>query len=117
MNKRMGAMGILVIGCLVTAAPKAVKKTDGDVLAPGAYSATIKSFVCGGCAEWVESRLKTLKTLETVKADQETRVVQFTVKKGANLKREDLQILLDGAAKDMGMGADFTLTGLKKISK
>lgn len=117
MKKLIGMTGLLVLGGLLMAAPKPVVKVGDDLLSPGRYSGTIKSFVCGGCAEWVQTKLSAVKVLEDVTADQKTRGVQFTVKKEAKVKQSDIQKVLDAAAKEMGMGADFTLTELKKTLK
>lgn len=117
MKKLIGVAGLLVLGGVLMAAPKTVKKAGEEMLSPGRYTATVKAFVCDGCAEWITTKLKTEKSLEDVTADQKTRVVQFTVKKEAKVKRADIQKVLDAAAKEMGMGADFTLTELKKTLK
>lgn len=117
MKKLISVMGLLVLGGLLMAAPKTVKKAGEEMLSPGRYTGTIKAFVCGGCAEWIQTKLSAVKTLEVVTADQKTRVVQFTVKKEAKVKRTDIQKVLDSAADEMGMGADFTLTELKKTLK
>ena len=108
---------LVAMGGLLMAAPKPVTKVGDDLLAPGRYTGTIKAFVCGGCAEWVQSKLSAVKALDQVTADQKTREVQFTVKKEAKVKQGDIQKVLDAAAKEMGMGADFTLTELKKPLK
>jgi predicted small secreted protein len=115
MKKVMAVVGALVMGSVLMAGTKTVKKAGDDVLSPGRYAGTIKAFVCGGCGEWVETKLSVMKSLENVSADQKTRVVQFAVKKGAKINRSDLQKVLDAAAREMGMGADFTLIDLKKI--
>ncbi len=114
MKKLTSVLGLLILGSLVLASPKVVAKAGDEVLSPGRYTATIKAFVCEGCAEWVQSKLAVVKALDQVTANQKTRVVQFTVKKNLKIKRGDIQKVLDAAAKEMGMGADFTLTELKK---
>jgi hypothetical protein len=117
MKKKMQWTGLLVLGALLGAAPIPSKKAAEEPLSPGRYSATIKTFVCGGCAEWVESHLQSQKSLEEVKAVQETKALSFTVKKGAKVKRSDVQKVLDAAAQEMGMGADFEMVAFKKIPK
>ncbi|MBL0059453.1 MAG: hypothetical protein IPP35_10165 [Elusimicrobia bacterium] len=115
MRKEIRLAGLLVLGALLGAAPVPPKKAAEEPLSPGRYSATIKAFVCGGCAEWVESHLQSQKSLENVKAVQETKALSFTVKKGAKVKRSDVQKVLDAAAKEMGMGADYEMTALRKM--
>lgn len=117
MKKLIGVAGLLVLGGVLMAAPKTVKKAGEEMLSPGRYTATVKAFVCDGCAEWIATKLKAEKSLQDVSADQKTREVQFTVKKEAKVKQSDIQKVLDAAAKEMGMGADFTLTELKKTLK
>ena len=113
MKKLTGVMGgLLLLGGSLVAAPKTAM-VEG-VLAPGSYTATVKAFACGGCAEWIQSKLSAVKSLEKVSADQKTRVVRFTVKKDAQVKRSDIQKTLDAAAKDMGMGADYTMTDFQR---
>lgn len=117
MKKLTGVMGgLLLLGGSLVAAPKTGTKAEG-VLAPGSYTATVKAFACGGCAEWIQSKLSAVKSLEKVSADQKTRGIRFTVKKDAQVKRSDIQKILDAAAKDMGMGADYTMGELKKTLK
>ncbi|MBK8576495.1 MAG: hypothetical protein IPN90_12750 [Elusimicrobia bacterium] len=114
MKKLMAVVGLLVLGTVLMAATKTDKKAGDDLLSPGQYSGTIKAFVCGGCAEWVQSKLSAMKSLMDVKVDQKTRVVMFTVKKEAKVKRDDIQKVLDAAADEMGMGADYVLIDIKK---
>ena len=129
MKKLTGVMGGLLLlgGSLVAAEGSALwaaasprssaKGAVEGVLAPGSYTATVKAFACGGCAEWIQSKLSAVKSLEKVSADQKTRGIRFTVKKDAQVKRSDIQKILDAAAKDMGMGADYTMGELKKTLK
>lgn len=116
MKKLTAVMGgLLLFGSSLSAAPKtSTKAAEGD-LSPGSYSATARAFACGGCAEWIQTKLSGMKSLEKVSADQKTRVVRFTVKKDAQVKRADIQKTLDAAAKDMGMGADYTLTEFQRV--
>lgn len=93
------------------AAPATVKKEAP--LAPGAYTATLPAFVCGGCAEWVQGHLQKDKRVMDVTVDAATRALSFRVKPGVVVTATELQKILDGAAAQMGMGADYTMKGLK----
>lgn len=82
-------------------------------LAPGAYVATLPAFVCGGCAEWAQGRLQKDKRLTDVTVDAESRVLGFRVKSGPAVTVGEIQKILDGAAAQMGMGADYTMREFK----
>ncbi len=95
--------------------PKTATESKADFLAVGAYTAKVKPFVCGGCAEWVKERLMSISGLSNVKVEQSTARVEFTLDKPVS--RKLIQKTLDGAAHEMGMGADYTLGDLKPKMK
>ncbi|MBK7574075.1 MAG: hypothetical protein IPI26_02205 [Elusimicrobia bacterium] len=109
MKKRVLWGTLLLGGMTAVAAP--VKKAAP--LAPGEYGATLPAFVCGGCAEWVQSRLEKDKRLAAVAVDPIPRALRFRVKPGPVVTAAELQEVLDGAATQMGMGADYTMKDLK----
>jgi hypothetical protein len=84
-----------------------------DVLKTGRYAAKVKAIVCDACGPLIQKTLASFKELESIAVDQKTSTVQFTVKKDASVKVADLQKALDAAAKQMGMGADYTLSDIK----
>jgi hypothetical protein len=84
-----------------------------DMLMPGTYTAKVKAIVCDGCGPMIQKTLQTFKELDAITVDQKRRTVQFSVKKGSMTTVSDLQKPLDAAAKNMGMGADYTLSDIK----
>lgn len=119
---RWGSTAFLAMALAVVNGAAANKKTmpspaktstesPADLLAAGVYTAKMKAFVCGGCADWVKERLTSVPGLSNVRAEQSTARVEFTVDKPVS--RKLIQKTLDGAAREMGMGADYTLGELK----
>jgi hypothetical protein len=86
-----------------------------DALKAGQYIAMVKAIVCDGCGPLIQKTLANFKELEAITVDQKARAVHFTVKKDAAVKLADLQKALDAAAKQMGMGADYTLSDIKRL--
>lgn len=110
--KRILWWGALAMGTLsAVAAPVPTQKEKP--LVPGAYVATLPAFVCGGCAEWAQGHLQKDKRLDDVTVDATSRALGFRVKAGAVVTAAEIQKILDGAAAQMGMGADYTMKGLK----
>ncbi len=103
----VAAMALLAIAVAPIAAQ------TPDVLKAGEYTAKVKALVCAGCGPLIVKTMKAMKEIDTVSVDQAKKTVQFTVKKDAALKTADLQKALKGAADQMGMGADYTLSELK----
>ena len=105
---------VAVIAALATlsAIPAAAQQAP-DILKAGQYTAKVKAIVCGGCVTLIKQTLEKTKNIEAVSVDQAKMTVQFTVRKDGTVKLSDVQKALDAAAKDMGMGADYTLSGLK----
>ncbi len=105
-------LAAFVVIALIAAIPAAAQKAP-EVLKPGEYTATVKAMVCGGCASLIKQTMQGMKSIESVSVDSAKKTVQFAVKKDASVKVADLQKALDAAAKNMGMGADYTLQDLK----
>ena len=101
-----------VLLAMLSAIPAAAQKAP-DVLKAGDYTAKVKALTCGGCGPLVKKTMEGMKAISSVNVDSATKTVQFAVKKDATIKLADLQKALDGAAKSMGMGADYTLLDLK----
>ncbi len=105
-------LAAFVLVSMIAALPAAAQKAP-DVLKSGEYTATVKAMVCGGCASLVKQTMRENKNIDAVSVDSAKNTVQFSVKKDATVKVADLQKALDAAAKNMGMGADYTLMDLK----
>lgn len=93
------------------------KKEAHAVLSEGEYTAKVKALVCSGCGPMVESALKGMEGVESAAVDSGASTVKFSVKKGAKIRKDDLQKTLDAEAAKMGMGANFNLFDLKKSEK
>jgi hypothetical protein len=110
------AMALLSFG-IVFAQYQRSGGTNGpsqDRLRPGTYTAKVKAIVCEGCGPLIQKTLQSFKELAAVTVNQENRTVQFSVKKNNMTNVSVLQKALDAAAKRMGMGADYTLSNLKR---
>lgn len=106
-------MGGLLALWSFSAVAAPVSDQKGKPLAPGVYEAVLPAFVCGGCAEWIQGHLQKDKRLVNVTVDPKSRAMGFRVKAGTVVTTAEIQKILDGAAAQMGMGADYTLKGLK----
>ncbi len=106
------ALVVFLTLAVIIAVPAAAQKAP-EVLKSGEYTATVKALVCGGCGPLVKQTMEGIKEIGPVSVDSAKKTVQFAVKKDATVKVADLQKALDGAAKKMGMGADYTLLDLK----
>lgn len=113
MKRSLSAVCCMLLVGLAVASNGNNKNIPDPLLTAGGYTATVPAFVCGGCAEWIQSKLTDVKSLKNISVDQKTREVRFVVKKGAKVKRSDIQAVLDAAAHEMGMGADYTLHDFK----
>jgi hypothetical protein len=102
----------VVLLAAIAAIPAAAQNAP-EALKAGDYTATVKALVCGGCGPLVKQTMEGMKEIGSVTVDSAKKTVQFSVKKDATVKVTDLQKALDGAAKKMGMGADYTLIDLK----
>lgn len=87
------------------------------VLPGGIYTAKAKSIVCGGCGSLIEKTMRGTPGIEAAKVDSKTGQVDFTVKKGEEVKWSELQKALKTSAGKMGMGADYTLTDFRVAGK
>lgn len=112
----LAAMGLAAVNKKAAVPPLSpATESKADLLAVGAYTAKLKAFACGGCAEWVKEQLSSVSGLNNVRVDQATARVEFTLEKPVS--RKLIQKTLDGAAHEMGMGADYTLGDLKPKTK
>ena len=116
--KRMGAVLTLLAAASTGFAASNSKSSAAKSasLAPGTYTAKVKTFVCEGCGPLVQKTLAADPAVGSVSVDQETQTATFTVKKGARADLASLQKSLDAAAQQMGMGADYGLSDVKKRS-
>jgi hypothetical protein len=101
-----------VLLAMIAVAPIAAQNAP-EVLKTGEYTAKVKAITCGGCGPLIKKTMEGMKEIATVSVDSTSKTVQFAVKKDASVKLADLQKALDAAAKNMGMGADYTLLDLK----
>jgi hypothetical protein len=119
MKRSISLWALLVVGMMAVsgsaALVKEAKAPQLKTLGPGTYQATVKAIVCEGCSEFIQSTMTKNEAIENVRIDQKTRQVKFDVKFGNKVQFADLQDSLKTSANEMGMGADYTLVGLKKI--
>ncbi len=108
----MTVVTAFVLLAMIAAIPAAAQKAP-DVLKAGEYTAKVKAIACGGCGPLIKQTMEGMKAISSVNVDSTSKTVQFTVKKDATIKMADLQKALDTAAKNMGMGADYTLLDLR----
>ena len=111
MLKLKSLTGLILAGALACAGMAAEKDA---ALPTGTYSARIKALACAGCAPLIEKSMRNLKEVGPVHVDTKSARLHFAVKEGASLKMSDLNAALKKSAGEMGMGADFTLSDLKK---
>ncbi len=109
-------LSLLIIGT-GTFAYAALPKDTVKTLGPGEYSAKVKSIVCSGCGPFIEKTMKALPGIESAVVNQEKQTVQFKVKKDASIKVGELQKSLQASSQRMGMGADYSLSDIKKLKQ
>lgn len=110
-------MTALVLAALASAqgfAANAAGMGAKGVITEGRYSATVKGLVCGACPPEVEKTLDAFPGIEGASASQEKSTVTFRVKKKASVRTAKLQAVLKAASSRMGMGADYSLRGLRR---
>lgn len=122
-NSRLRILGIACAALVLLSFGSACAPQDhsggtheqsGDMLMPGTYTAGVKAIVCDGCGPMIEQTLRNFKEIEAVAVDQKSKTVQFSVKKDGMATVGDLQEALDAAAGRMGMGADYSLSDLRR---
>lgn len=101
---------------LVGGSAVAAPKTKAQLLKTGEYSATAKALVCSACAGEIEKALKAFPGMEGVMVASESGIAHFKVKKGSTVQLEALQRALKASSEKMGMGADYTLRDVKRVS-
>jgi copper chaperone CopZ len=120
MKKYVSAFGLLLTltPALMAAHHPSTGTTSksAKTLAPGTYSATVKALVCEGCPPLVTEALSKQKGIDKISVDPKTSTAKFTVLKNSQVSLAELQKALDAAAGEMGMGADYTLKNLKRVS-
>ncbi|NNN04559.1 MAG: hypothetical protein HKL90_01525 [Elusimicrobia bacterium] len=112
------AMLALVLAALAATpdfAANAAGKGAKAILKAGSYSAKAAALVCAACPPEVEKTLKTFPGIERVVVSREKSTVSFRVKKGFSVKTAKLQAALKAASDKEGMGADYSLSGLKRV--
>jgi hypothetical protein len=109
-----GAVMLFGMGSGLRATDSTPAKSVVTVLAPGNYTAKAKALVCEGCGPIIEQTLNQQRGIKKATFDPKTKTVSFQIKKGAVVKVSDLQKTLKAKSDEMGMGADYTLTEIKK---
>lgn len=107
---------IMTFALLAIVAATSARAAD-DVLGAGTYTAKVKALTCRGCGPLVKKTMEGLKGIESASVDQQTSIVEFTVKKDNAIKVSEIQTALKAAAEKMGMGADYTLSDVKAKNK
>lgn len=115
MRLKIGILTLFVGLALLTAAftAPAVARQSQVILAAGTYTAKVQAIVCSGCGPAIKEALLSMKEIDAVSVDSAKKTVQFSVKKNTTVKLSDIQKILKGAAAEMGMGADYTLSSVK----
>jgi copper chaperone CopZ len=106
-----------LVGSLSIVGTAAPTSKSTSLLKTGTYSAEVKAIVCGGCASFIQEALSSQKAIENVSVDAKTKKVTFSVKAGSEVNLSDLQQVLKASADKMGMGANYALSQVKRLSK
>ncbi|MBL8023793.1 MAG: heavy-metal-associated domain-containing protein [Elusimicrobia bacterium] len=86
-------------------------------LSPGYYTAKIGAITCGGCGPTIEKTMRQVPGIGAAQVDPKEGTVRFAVLVNKEVQVAQLQEALKVSADQMGMGADYKLTDIKKIKK
>lgn len=92
-------------------------KHGAQTLATGRYTAKVKALVCGACAKKIMETARTFPGIENMSVDQKTSTLNFAVAPDAHIDVAKLQAALKAASDEMGMGADYSLSDIRKAAK
>jgi len=84
------------------------------MLATGRYTAKIKALVCGACAKKIAETARAFPGIQSVSVDGKTSMLRFAVAPDAQVDVAKLQAAMKAASDEMGMGADYTLSDIRK---
>ncbi len=90
---------------------------DGKTLGPGKYTATVKAIVCSDCVTEIVKTMKAVSGIVSVEIDPASSRLSFIVERGHKISLAWLQKKLAAAARQVGMGADYSLRDVKMKSK
>jgi len=96
-------------------AKKAASPSGDKDLSSGYYEAKVGAIVCGGCKDLIEKTMRSVDGIGAAQVDNKSGTVKFAVMKDKSVKLSNLQSSLKVAADQMGMGADYSLSGLKTL--
>lgn len=91
--------------------------TEVKSLSPGYYTAKVGAITCGGCGPLIEKTMLQVPGVGAAQVDAKAGTVLFAVLVDKEVQVSDLQDALKASASQMGMGADYQLIGIKKVTK
>ncbi len=115
MKKVMSALVMAALAATQGFAATVASKGTKGVLKAGSYSAKVAALVCPACPPEVEKTLKTFPGIERITVSQEKSTASFKIKKGSSVNEAKLQAALKAASDKEGMGADYSLSDLKRV--
>jgi copper chaperone CopZ len=87
-----------------------------QVLGSGHYTAKVGAIVCGGCKGLIEKTLRQVPGIGAAQVDDKAGTVRFTVLGGMEARLSKVQNALRASAERMGMGADYELNDVQRLS-
>lgn len=90
--------------------------TPQRLLDSGHYTAQVTAMPCGACAPAVEKAMLAQPEVQAASVDLKSLRLIFIVKNGATVSLATLQKSLKEASDSMGMGADYRLRDVQKMS-
>ena len=115
MNRTI-VLASLITGVTMIVAFAAPSQDVDRALKSGQYSAKVAAIPCAACPPEIVKTLKAQPAIDEVSVDQKASTVEFIVKPGTQVLLSDLQKALKAASDQMGMGADYQLKNVKKVS-
>lgn len=83
-------------------------------LSTGRYTAKVKALVCGACAKKIAQTARAFPGLQNVSVDEKSSALRFAVEPDVQVDVAKLQAAMKAASDEMGMGADYTLSDIRK---
>lgn len=88
-----------------------------QTLTAGRYTAKAKALVCGACVKKIMDTARAFPGIESASVDRKSSTLEFVVGPDAHVDVAQLQSALKAASDEMGMGADYTLSDIRKAGK
>lgn len=117
---------LVVILCAVAVLPLRALKVQAHeghehseapaTLTTGRYTAKVKALVCGACAKKITATARAFPGLQNVSVDAKSSTLRFAVEPDARVDIAKLQAAMKAASDEMGMGADYSLSDIRKAS-